>query len=336
MDDLFEGTNGEGRSYELSIPSLITARATLTPRTQAQHQQCAAPPSRTLRHAHEIGVVPRGRRHGRGNRHPSRGPVQEESRLAFLVMRPIAILFYIRGELFQPPGQRAAHDHAASGNASSLATIAPARSKSAPISSQGCGSRSRGATGCGCSIPRRTRLMRVAPPCGWRSCEGGTSRSRTCRRTARRRRCRGGIPSRRRAAPRRAPPPGRPSPRVRAGCRRLSERSRRARRSRAPGTARARRSAGRPPCALGRPGPTPCACTGRPPRPCRAIPVRSSGGERRRPAWWWGLGLGGRGASGRARAAPSGRRRARAPHGRLAHAPAHPAWRRAGVGPQGP
>ncbi|AKT48768.1 hypothetical protein ADJ70_07135 [Olsenella sp. oral taxon 807] len=32
----------------------------------------------------------------------------------------------------------------------------------------------------------------------------------------------------------------------------------------------------------------------------------------------------------------AGRVRARAPHGRLAHAPAHPAQRRVGVGPQGP
>ena len=106
---------------------------------------------------------------------------------------------------FNPPGQRAAHNHAASGNASSLATIAPVRSKSASISSQGCGSRSRGAGDGGRGIPRRTRLMRVAPPCGWRGREGGTSRPRTCRGTARRRRRRGGVPSRRRAAPRPAP-----------------------------------------------------------------------------------------------------------------------------------
>ncbi len=78
---------------------------------------------------------------------------------------------------FNPPGQRAAHNHAASGNASSLATIASMRSKSASISSQGCGSRSWSAGDGGRGIPRRTRLMRVAPPCGWRSCEGGTSRS---------------------------------------------------------------------------------------------------------------------------------------------------------------
>ena len=78
---------------------------------------------------------------------------------------------------FNPPGQRAAHNHAASGNASSLATIASMRSKSAFISSQGCGSRSWSAGDGGRGIPRRTRLMRVAPPCGWRSCEGGTSRS---------------------------------------------------------------------------------------------------------------------------------------------------------------
>ena len=38
---------------------------------------------------------------------------------------------------FNPPGQRAAHNHAASGNASSLATIASMRSKSASISSAG-------------------------------------------------------------------------------------------------------------------------------------------------------------------------------------------------------
>ena len=160
---------------------------------------------------------------------------------------------------FNPPGQRAAHNHAASGNASSLATIASMRSKSASISSRGCGSRSRGAGDGGRGIPRRTRLMRVAPPCGWRGREGGTSRPRTCRGTARRRRRRGTSPSCRPTASRRAPPTGRPSPRVRAGCRGPSERSRRARRSRAPGTARARRSAGRPPCALGRPGPAPCA-----------------------------------------------------------------------------
>ena len=58
---------------------------------------------------------------------------------------------------------------------------------------------------------------------------------------------------------------------MRAGCRSPSERSRRARRSRAPGTARARRSAGRPSCALGRPDPRPCACTGRSLRPCRGL-----------------------------------------------------------------
>ena len=68
-------------------------------------------------------------------------------------------------------------------------------------------------------------------------------------------------------------PVGHRLPRVRAGCRGPSERSRRARRSRAPGTARARRSAGRPSCALGRPGPRPCACTGRSPRPCRGLGV---------------------------------------------------------------